>query len=34
MRLIVTERGEKQEGDLASHQEWMAALSEHFGIVL
>jgi N-hydroxyarylamine O-acetyltransferase len=33
-RLIVTHRGEKQERELASHGEWMAALREHFGIVL
>lgn len=34
MRLIVTDRGEKQERDLASHEEWTAALREHFGIDL
>lgn len=34
MRLIVTERGEKQERELASHEEWTATLREHFGIVL
>jgi N-hydroxyarylamine O-acetyltransferase len=34
MRLIVTERGEKQERELASDQEWVAALRGHFGIQL
>ncbi len=34
MRLIVTDRGEKQERELASHDEWTAALREHFGIEL
>lgn len=34
MRLIVTERGEKQERELSSHEEWLAALREHFGIEL
>jgi N-hydroxyarylamine O-acetyltransferase len=34
MRLIVTDRGEKQERELASHEEWLAALREHFGIEL
>ena len=32
MRLIVNERGEKQERELASHEEWTAALREHFGV--
>jgi N-hydroxyarylamine O-acetyltransferase len=34
MRLIVTERGEKQERELASHEEWLAALRGHFGVEL
>ena len=34
MRLIVTEGGEKNERELANHQEWLAALREHFGIDL
>lgn len=34
MRLIVTDRGEKQERELASHEEWLAALRAHFGIEL
>jgi N-hydroxyarylamine O-acetyltransferase len=33
-RVIVTERGEKQERELASRDEWRAALLEHFGIDL
>lgn len=32
MRMIVTARDEKQERELASHEEWTAALREHFGI--
>lgn len=34
MRLIVTDRGEKQERELSSQEEWTATLREHFGIVL
>jgi N-hydroxyarylamine O-acetyltransferase len=34
MRLIVTAKGEKQESEFASHEEWTAALREHFGIDL
>ena len=34
MRLIITDRGEKQEREIASHEEWAAALREHFGIEL
>lgn len=34
MRLIVTIHGEKQERELASSEEWAAALREHFGIEL
>ena len=30
-RVIITNRGEKQERELASHEEWMSALREHFG---
>ena len=33
-RVIITERGEKQERELASPEEWTAALRQHFGIVL
>jgi N-hydroxyarylamine O-acetyltransferase len=33
-RLVITNRGEKQERELAGHDEWTAALREHFGIVL
>ncbi len=33
-QLIITERGEKQVLDLASQDEWTAALREHFGIAL
>jgi N-hydroxyarylamine O-acetyltransferase len=33
-RLIITDRGEKQERELASREEWTAALREHFGIEL
>ena len=32
MRMIITERGAKTERELASHDEWLAALREHFGI--
>jgi hypothetical protein len=32
MRLIITDRGEKQEREIASHEEWLAALREYFGI--
>ena len=34
MRVIVTERGVKRERELASREEWLAALDEHFGIEL
>jgi len=34
MRLIVTHLGEKEDRELASHEEWLAALHEHFGIEL
>lgn len=34
MRLIVTKRGAKQERELDGHEEWLAALDEHFGIEL
>jgi N-hydroxyarylamine O-acetyltransferase len=34
MRLIITARGEKQERELGSHEEWTAALREHFGVEL
>jgi N-hydroxyarylamine O-acetyltransferase len=34
MRLISTIRGERQERELASNDEWTAALREHFGIAL
>ena len=34
MRLIVTERGEKQERELASHEEWIDTLRKHFGVNL
>jgi N-hydroxyarylamine O-acetyltransferase len=34
MRLVITNRGEKQERELGSHDEWTAALREHFGISL
>lgn len=34
MRLISTNCGERQERELASHDEWTAALQEHFGISL
>ncbi|HKA22326.1 MAG TPA: arylamine N-acetyltransferase [Blastocatellia bacterium] len=33
-RVIITERGEKREHELASRAEWRAALLEHFGIDL
>jgi N-hydroxyarylamine O-acetyltransferase len=32
MRLITTNRGKRQERELASHDEWMATLRERFGI--
>ncbi|HSE36621.1 MAG TPA: arylamine N-acetyltransferase [Blastocatellia bacterium] len=32
MRLIVTEKGKKQEIELTSREEWTAALREHFGV--
>ena len=32
MRLIVTEKGEKQEIELTSREEWKAALRKHFGV--
>lgn len=34
MRLIVTDRGERQERELGSHEEWKTALREHFGVEL
>ena len=34
MRLISTIRGERQERELASNDEWTIALREHFGIAL
>lgn len=34
MRLIITTRGEKEERELATHEEWTAALREHFGVEL
>jgi len=34
MRMIVTDRGEKQEREFESHEEWLAALRTHFGIEL
>ena len=34
MRLIVTDKGEKQEREFVRHEEWTAALREHFGIDL
>lgn len=34
MRLIITTHGEKQERELASHEEWEWALREHFGVEL
>jgi len=33
-RVIITERGIKQERELVSREEWRAALQEHFGIDL
>jgi N-hydroxyarylamine O-acetyltransferase len=33
-RVIITDRGEKHERELASHEEWTAALRERFGIDL
>ena len=33
-RLIVTERGERQERPLSGEDDYAAALREHFGIVL
>jgi N-hydroxyarylamine O-acetyltransferase len=33
-RVIITERGEKRESELASREEWRAALLEHFDIDL
>jgi len=33
-RVIITDRGSKQERELTSHEEWMGALREHFGIEL
>jgi N-hydroxyarylamine O-acetyltransferase len=32
-RLIITESGDKKERELVTHEEWLAALREHFGIV-
>lgn len=34
MRLIVTRKGEKQERELASHEEWIETLREQFGVDL
>ena len=34
MRVIITDHREKQETELASHEEWLAALREHFGVEL
>ncbi|MFY9557800.1 MAG: arylamine N-acetyltransferase [Blastocatellia bacterium] len=34
LRLIVTDRGEKKESEIPSHEEWTAALREHFGVEL
>lgn len=34
MRLIVTDRGQKQEREFESHEEWLAALRDHFRIEL
>lgn len=34
MRLIITDRGKKEERELTSEEEWLAALREHFGIEL
>lgn len=34
MRLIITDRGEREERELATHEEWIAALREQFGIEL
>ena len=34
MRLIVTDKGEKQEREFVSNEEWTAALREHFGVDL
>ena len=34
MRLAITERGEKKERELSSHEEWLGALREHFAIEL
>lgn len=34
MRLIFTDRGEREERELASHEDWITALRDHFGIEL
>ena len=34
MRLIITDRGKREERELNSEEEWLAALREHFGIEL
>jgi N-hydroxyarylamine O-acetyltransferase len=34
MRLIITDRGEREERELATHEEWIAAVREHVGIEL
>jgi hypothetical protein len=34
MRLIITTHGERQERELGNHDEWEAALREHFGVEL
>jgi len=34
MRLIVTDRGEREERELGTHKEWIAALRKDFGIEL
>jgi N-hydroxyarylamine O-acetyltransferase len=34
MRLIITARGEKQQRDLHTDEEWKSALLEYFGVKL
>jgi N-hydroxyarylamine O-acetyltransferase len=34
MKIIITDRREKQERELANHAEWLAALDENFGVDL
>lgn len=34
MRVIITVHGERQERELASHEEWQSALREYFGVQL